>query len=128
MSMNAQIRTDLKGNITVHMKGVLDYDNSTPFRQELESLIGKNPHSTITLDMDCVDFVGSSGIVHFVETLKILNGPKEQLRLSNVKPEFLRIFKLYNLNTLDRLIEKFDDDDTEILNQRGLHRRNTFQN
>ncbi|MBY0414420.1 MAG: STAS domain-containing protein, partial [Bdellovibrionales bacterium] len=69
MAMKAQIHTDSLGNIIVHMSGGLDYENSIPLRQELHELTVKNPTCTITLDMNGLDFVGSSGIGIFVETL-----------------------------------------------------------
>ena len=31
MSLKAQVRTDSLGNITVHMEGGLDFENSMPF-------------------------------------------------------------------------------------------------
>lgn len=128
MSMKGQVRTDANGNITVHMEGGLDYENSAPLREELETLTVENPHSIITLDMHSLDFVGSSGIGHFVETIKILNNKKDQIRLMNVKTEFMKVFKLYNLDALDTLIMEFDTDDTESLGPMFGNRKNTFQN
>ena len=128
MAMNAQIRTDSQGNITVHMNGGLDYENSLPLRIELQELTYKNPASTITLDMHSLDFVGSSGIGIFVETLQILNKNKAQIKLSNVKTEFIKVFKLYNFDAFKLIEADFDNDDTENLNQKYGNRKNTFQN
>lgn len=128
MSLKAQIRTDSIGNITVHMEGGLDYDNSLPFRKELLGLSDDNPTATITLDMNSLDFVGSSGIGFFVETIKILNDNKSKIRLSNVKTEFMKVFKLYNLDAMELLFHEFDNDTTEDLNIKFGNRRQTFQN
>ena len=128
MAMKAQIRTDSQGNITVHMNGGLDYENSLPLRLELQELTTKNPASTITLDMHSLDFVGSSGIGLFVETLQLLNKNKEQIKLSNVKTEFLKVFKLYNFDAFKLIEAEFDTDETENLNQKYGNRKNTFQN
>ena len=128
MTMKAQVRTDASGNITVHMVGGLDYENSTPFRNELEFLTKENPHSQVTLDMSGVDFVGSSGIGHFVETVKILNQKKDQIRLMNVKTEFMKVFKLYDFDALDTIMMEFDTDDTENLSPMFSNRKKTFQN
>lgn len=128
MVMKAQIRTDSQGNITVHMNGGLDYENSLPLRLELQELSQKNPVSTITLDMHSLDFVGSSGIGIFVETLELLNKNKAQIKLSNVKTEFLKVFKLYNFDAMKLIEADFDSDETENLNQRYGNRKNTFQN
>ncbi|MDD4976563.1 MAG: STAS domain-containing protein [Bacteriovorax sp.] len=128
MAMKAQIRTDSQGNITVHMNGGLDYENSLPLRVELQELTQKNPASTITLDMHSLDFVGSSGIGIFVETLQILNKNKSQIKLSNVKTEFMKVFKLYNFDAFKLIEADFDSDDTENLNQKYGNRKNTYQN
>jgi anti-sigma B factor antagonist len=128
MAMKAQIRTDSQGNITIHMNGGLDYENSIPLRQELQVLSEENPASTITIDMHSLDFVGSSGIGIFVETLNILNQKKSQIKLSNVKTEFIKVFKLYNFDAFKLIEADFDSDETVNLNQKYGNRRNTFQN
>ena len=127
MSMKAQINTDSFGNIIVHVRGGLDFETTVPLRDELEELAQKNPQSLITIDMHNLDFVGSSGIGHFVETLKILQGRNSNIKLSNVKTEFMKVFKLYNLDALDTLIQEFDNDDTEDLNTKFRNRRKTFE-
>jgi anti-sigma B factor antagonist len=128
MAMKAQIHTDSHGNIIVHMSGGLDYENSIPLRMELTELSQKNPACTITLDMNALDFVGSSGIGIFVETLHILNKNRDQVKLSNVKTEFLKVFKLYNFDAFKLMENEFDTDETENLNQKFGNRKNTFQN
>lgn len=125
--MRAHVSTDATGNIVVHMKGDLDYDNNIPLRNELETLMRRHPNSRITIDMDGMDFVGASGIGIFAETIRILNKKKDQIRLCNVKTEFVRVFKLYNFDALESLIMQFDNDDTENLNQAIGNRKKTFQ-
>jgi anti-sigma B factor antagonist len=128
MTMKAQIRTDALGNITVHMQGGLDYENTQPLRQELMDLTKTNPTAIVTLDLNRLDFVGSSGINHFVDTVKILCQDSDQIRLSNVASEFVKVFKLYNFEGIEELIEEFNDDETEHLNYKFGNRKNTFQN
>jgi anti-sigma B factor antagonist len=128
MAMKAQIRTDSLGNITVHMNGGLDFENSLPLRNELQELSTLNPASTITLDMQSLDFVGSSGIGFFVETLQILNRNRAQIKLANVKNEFIKVFKLYNFDAFQLIENEFDNDETENLNKKYGNRKNTYQN
>jgi len=128
MAMKAHIRTDSLGNITVLMTGGLDYENSIPLRQELHDLTIKHPTAQITLDLNGLDFVGSSGIGIFVETLQILNQKKSQIKLSNVKNEFIKVFKLYNFDAFELIELEFDTDETENLNKRFGNRSTTFQN
>jgi anti-sigma B factor antagonist len=131
MSMKANVLRDAHGNIIVHMQGDLNYDHSLPLRNELENIARRNPNSRITIDLGAIDFVGSSGICHFVETLKFLKETqKSDINLSNVKPEFIKLFKLYSLNEADYVAElmNFDTDDTEKLNSRFGNRAKTFEN
>jgi anti-sigma B factor antagonist len=112
--MKANILRDANGNIIVHMQGDLNYDHSLPLRNELQTIATSNPNSKITIDLGAIDFVGSSGICQFVETVKYLKeSRKAAVNLSNVKPEFLKIFRLLSLNEADYVAElmEFDNDD-----------------
>ncbi len=131
MSMKANVLRDANGNIIVHMQGDLNYDHSIPLRNELNTIAKSNPNTKITIDLGAIDFVGSSGICHFVETVKILKeNMKSNISLSNVKPEFLKIFKLYSLNEADYVAElmNFDNDETDNLSSRFANRNQTFEN
>src|SRR5690606_30193879 len=130
MSMKANVLRDANGNIIVHMQGDLNYDHSEPLRNELNQIAKSNPNTKITIDIGAIDFVGSSGICHFVETVKILKESKHNVQLSNVKSEFLKIFKLYSINEADYVAElmDFDNDETENLNTRFGNRSHTFEN
>lgn len=128
MSMKARVRTDAHGNITIHMEGDLNYENSSPLKNELESLTKENPTSKITIDLHGLDFVGSSGIGLFVDTIKALNENRERIRISNVKTEFLKVFKLYDLDLMTVIEDEFDSDDTATLSQQFAGRRRTFEN
>jgi anti-sigma B factor antagonist len=131
MSMKANVLRDANGNIIVHMEGDLNYDHSLPLRNQLQSLSHSNPNSSITIDLGAIDFVGSSGICYFVETVKFLkDGHKSHVSLSNVKPEFFKIFKLYSLNEADYVAElmNFDNDETVDLNTKFGNRSHTFEN
>jgi len=129
--MKANVLRDANGNIIIHMEGDLNYDHSLPLRNELQSISNSNPNSSITIDLSAIDFVGSSGICQFVETVKNLKEDhKSMVTLSNVKPEFFKIFKLFSLNEADYVAElmNFDNDETENLNSKFGNRSNTFEN
>ncbi len=130
MSMKANVIRDANGNIIVHMQGDLNYDHSHPLRNELNSIASNNPNTKITVDLGAMDFVGSSGICHFVETIKLMKERNNTVNLSNVKPEFLKIFKLLALNEADYVAEliNFDSDETNNLNTAFGNRTNTFEN
>lgn len=136
MSMKANILRDALGNITVQMQGDLEYEHSIPLRNQLRDLAQENPNAKITVDLGGVDFVGSSGICHFVETIGLLNkenqkgNGQQQLGLSNVSRDFKKIFKLYSIEEAELIWDKFDldDDETSHLNTSFGNRKRTFQN
>jgi anti-sigma B factor antagonist len=127
MSLKANIYTDSNGDILVHMSGGLDYETTAPIDLELKELARTNPRCTIILDLHHVDFVGSSGIGQFVETLNFLGSKTQKLKLINVKPEFQKVFKLYQLKNLEQLLNQFETDETEDLAQWSARPR-TFEN
>ena len=128
MALNANIHTDSMGNILVLMKGGLDYENTHHLHNELKNLVVEHPTSQITIDLNQVDFVGSSGIGLFVDIVKGLNEKKDQIRLANVKSEFMKVFKLYAQDAMEAIVIGFENDDTEFLSQNFANRRKTFQN
>lgn len=132
MTMKANILRDALGNITVQMQGDLDYEYSIPFRKQITEIAAENPNAKITVDLGGVDFVGSSGICHFVETIQLMNEGKieNQIGLSNVSGDFKKIFRLYSIEEADLIWDKFDLDDNETahLSTSFANRKRTFQN
>jgi len=131
MSMKANILRDALGNITVQMEGDLGYEHSIPFRQELKTLVDENPHSKITVDLGGLDFVGSSGICHFVETVEALNkGTNKRIGLANVSGEFKKVFRLFSFEEADMVWDELGIDETETkdLNSTFGNRKRTFEN
>ena len=133
MSMKANILRDAMGNITVQMSGDLDYEHSMPLREQLHELANENPQAKITVDLGGIDFVGSSGICHFVETVQIINQKKQspnRMSLSNVSQEFRKIFRLYSEAETQMIWEQFDldNDETSDLSSRFGNKKITFSN
>lgn len=129
MSMKANLERDANGNIIVQMRGDLGYENARPFETELREILDENPTAEITLNMQNIDFVGSSGIGQFVRTLRKVNEDRTKVKLSNVRGEFLKVFKLYELtdNDMAAIIDDFDNDDTEHLSF-SYGRKLTYRN
>lgn len=131
MSIKANILRDAHGNIIVQMQGDLSYEHSIPLRKELDELIGENPQADVTIDLGGIDFVGSSGICHFVETIEhIKNNTSEgrNIGISNLTSEFKKIFKLYTLD--EDLFDDFemDSDETQTIGSQFANRTRTFEN
>ncbi len=131
MSIKAEIMRDSMGNIIVQMKGDINYDNTIPLRSELTELIDHYPEAQIQIDMAGMEFIGSSGINHFVETLQIIKKQcRQKITLSNVDPDFVRVFKLYGLEEASLIMNSFDmdSDETRSLNIHFGNRKRTFEN
>ena len=127
MGLNAQIRTDALGNITVYMNGDLSYDYNNKLRNEIVEISDNHPHSIITLDMHSLDFVGSSGISKFVDLLKFLKKKNpSKYKISNIKSEFLKVFEIYNFNAYEMMTNEYESDDT-ISSSSGSYSK-TFPN
>lgn len=133
MSIKANILRDAEGNINVHMQGDLNYEFSAPLRSQLQELSEQNPNTVINIDLGGIDFVGSSGICHFIETLTILKSKRpSKISLTNVNQEFKKVFRLYagNDEAIEHIMEAFDmnTDETETLSQEFGARSRTFEN
>ena len=122
MSIKAKIRTDASGDITVHMEGGLNHQNNLPLRKELQEISSKNPSALITLDLLRLDFVGSSGIGFFVETIKIINTGRNRVLISNIKPEFLRVFQLFGLDLVSAFTDECEMEKSEFSTQKFIPR------
>ena len=118
MSMKAHTRTDSRGNLTVYLEGGLSFDNISVFKRKLELLLQSNPGSTITLDFYKLDFVGSSGIAFFVETIKEVSQKSPNLKISNIRSEFCRIFKKHGVNLSEIVTENADFIDSPHLREK----------
>ncbi len=110
MSISANITIDVHGDLTFFMEGNLTYDNGFPLRKKLIHLSNKRPSTNIIIDFNKVDFVGSSGISLFVETIKALNKNKNRVFLKNVSNEFLKVFKLYQLDNYQEIILDLEEE------------------
>ncbi len=131
MSIKADILRDALGNITVQMRGDLEYSNSIPLQQRLKELLGANPHARVTVDLGGVDFVGSSGICHFVESIHLLNKDSltKRIGISNISDDFKKIFRLYSKEETKMIWDEFDmDDDTTSNMNKFSGRKRTFEN
>lgn len=127
MSIIERIITDSKGDIIVQMRGGLDYDNTIHLREQLKHISEKNRTSVLTLNLERLNFIGSSGISHFVETLNILSETRKNLKLEGVSEEFVKVFKLYELKSLNDILDDFESDETEF-SARFAGRSKTYQN
>lgn len=110
--MKTQIKK--KGDtIVVSMDGMLDFGTHVPLREDLSKLLATSKRDTvpskIIFNLEKLEFVGSSGISSFVQTLKdFTTGAQTKPRYCNVKSEFRRIIKAFDE---EEIFEFFDTED-----------------
>lgn len=87
--------------IIVSMDGKLDFETALPLREDLSKIIRQTKTDTspkkIIFNMENLDFVGSSGISSFVQTLRDFNTASSvKPRYCHVKSEFQKIIKAFD--------------------------------
>lgn len=98
------MKTNVKRNgdtVIVSMDGKLEFENQDPLKENLKTLINRvktdSVAAKIIFNLEKLEFVGSSGISSFVQTLNEIN--KESTirpRYCGVKSEFKRIMKAFD--------------------------------
>ncbi len=99
------MRTQIKREgdfFVVSMDGKLDFGTYLPLREDLSKLLDASgatdvAPSKIIFNLENLEFVGSSGISSFVQTLKEFNQSASlKPRYCNVRSEFKRIIKAFD--------------------------------
>ena len=98
------MKTQFKKNgdtIVVSMDGKLDFETYVPLREDLFKLVNQartdSTPKKIIFNLEKLEFVGSSGISSFVQTLKDFNANSPtRPRYCHVKSEFKKIIKAFD--------------------------------
>jgi len=96
MSLRASLVN--QGDITViALEGKLDFENQDILRESIINLTRQGKR--VVVDMEGLNFVGSSGITHFIRSLYELQERGMAVpHLCNVKSEFRKIISAYDVN------------------------------
>lgn len=88
------------GEVTVvHLSGQIDYETADRFK---DTCLKNLKHKKIVFNLDQLNFVGSSGITPFLETMETLSEVnKDQMKFCKVSVEFRRIFEVGNLKDIE---------------------------
>ncbi len=87
--------------LIVTMNGKLDFETSMPLREDLSKIIHDTKTDSapkkIIFNLEKLDFVGSSGISSFVQTLREFNQASAiKPRYCHVKTEFQKVIKAFD--------------------------------
>lgn len=99
--------------IVVSLDGRLDFETFVPLREDLTKLMDESQQDSvpkkIIFNFEKLEFVGSSGISSFVQTLRDFNANSlTKPRYCHVKSEFKKIIKAFDENDL---FEFYDSED-----------------
>ncbi|MDR3608787.1 MAG: STAS domain-containing protein [Oligoflexia bacterium] len=98
--MKTQIKK-IGDTIVVSMDGKLDFETTLPLRESLIRLVRDaktdSVATKIIFNLEKLDFVGSSGISSFVQTLKDFNSSSPiKPRYCHVKTEFQKVIQAFD--------------------------------
>ncbi len=100
--MKAQIK-QVGDTIVVGVDGKLDYETLEPFKENLKKIVAKSKANTdsvptkVIFDMENLEFVGSSGITQFIQTLKEFGSDTDQkARILKASSEFKKVMRAYD--------------------------------
>ncbi len=90
MSLNFKYCGD---DVEVRLAGEIDEFAARSLRDELDALIAKKNFRTMTLDMQGVSFVDSTGLGLLLGRYKKLRASRAELLLKNIPPQVDKVFK-----------------------------------
>lgn len=99
----------------ISLEGKLDIESAGPLKEACQKLTKKT--KKIVFNMDKLSFVGSTGIMPFVQTLeKLAIDDKIEVKFCKVKSEFKRIFSASPLKDLS----VFEDESSAVKSYRQV--------
>lgn len=84
------------------MSGMIDYEGQDPFREQMQKLVKKIKTDTaskrLIFNLQDLEFVGSSGITNFIQTLKEVNSSMTGNRpvYRQVRTEFQKLIRAFD--------------------------------
>ncbi len=111
--MKSQIKK-VGESIVVQVDGKLDYETQDAFKESLRELASKKKNSAktdsvpteIIFNMEKLEFVGSSGITQYIQTLKDFAQKTDQkAKILNASSEFKKVMKAFD----DEEVFEFDE-------------------
>lgn len=120
--MKSQIKK-VGESIVVQIDGKLDYETQDSFKESLRELASKKKSSSktdsvpteIIFNMEKLEFVGSSGITQYIQTLKeFAQRTDQKAKILNASSEFKKVMKAFDENE----VFEFDDSNPAHSNSR----------
>lgn len=118
--MEAKVREE--GDfLVIYLAGKVDLDSIDPFRHTCQKHL---VHQKVLFNLTSLNFVGSSGITSFLETLtEYAKTSKHGLKLTEVSSEFKKIFEA----NLDEAYELFETENDAFMKFRATQTQEQTQ-
>jgi anti-sigma B factor antagonist len=81
--------------VVVKITGYLDFESTHPIQRSLDQIYAQNKNAKVVVDMQSLEFVGSSGVAAFVRGMKSFNQQISKPRYVGVRTECLRLFRAF---------------------------------
>ena len=82
---------------------ILDEGNITAIQESLNALIDENENPRLLLDFATVDHLSSAALGMLINVNNKVKQKNGQLRLANIKPQILEVFRITKLDKLFRI-------------------------
>jgi len=88
----------------VKLHGEIDIYNSPELKTQLSALCKQTP-ADIHINCEKLEYIDSTGLGALVGVLKSVKGHGKQVRLSHVKPNIVKLFRITNLDKIFTISE-----------------------
>jgi len=90
------MRAKQDGKVVVfELEGHLEFETTVKFQETCQNILKKSPDTRLIFNFQKLKFVGSSGINHFITTMKNLLSLSPAPKMIQVSTEFDKIFNAY---------------------------------
>jgi len=109
--MRVELR-EKNGVTLIDLSGALDYESLDRFKKGIEAFLGNEKirvNKRVIINMDKLDFFGSTGLTEFVTAMKELRSKHDNLKYCGVDSSFKKIMK-FNSNKDSSFVFETEDD------------------
>lgn len=116
------MRAKQDGKVVVfELEGHLEFETTVQFQEACQNILKKSPETRLVFDFQKLKFVGSSGINHFISTMKSLLSLTPTPKMIHVSTEFDKIFNAYRtakypfpvFENIEQALTAFDNPEAE---------------
>ncbi len=101
-SCNHQISESAEGDLTIHLEGGIGISNAAHMTRVLYQVLEDKPQTSVTVDLNKVNYLDDFGVLVLVELKMIVLGEKAEFCLQNISNEAGKALSMYNFDLLGK--------------------------